>query len=341
MTEQILSANWNAEPPRLGMQALWRLAVWGGSATFALFIGVISVFFSGTGSHRQTAAAATGQISTVQVPPVPGTAQPRTTAGDFAPRANETAEETRRLAEAVRNLAADRDQTLSRIAALERDLDGVTGAIKHDRAATLPPPPVQPPPSPSAAVTAKTAAPTTEAAATPAPTPASPPSAASPIPMVAPVPDDHAAPVSEVVPVSAPIAPLATGPGLGVDIGGAGNYEGLRTLWRSTKNNDPTLLDELYPVVAVRENGKTHGADLRLVIGPLDDAESAARLCATLAAAHHYCQPVAFEGQRFSMNDVGPTKAPPAAPTKTASHHSTASSPPPKIAPLPVLHFEK
>jgi hypothetical protein len=94
-------------------------------------------------------------------------------------------------------------------------------------------------------------------------------------------------------------------------------------------------------VVAVRENGKTHGAELRLVIGPLDDAEAAARLCATLAATHHYCQPVAFEGQRFSMNDVGPTKAPPAAPTKTASHHSSASSPAPKIAPLPVLHFEK
>src|ERR1700722_12079231 len=110
MTEQILSANWNAEPPRLGMQALWRLSVWGGSATFALFIGVISVFFSGTGSHRQTAAAATGQISTAQMSPVEGVAQPRTTAGDFAPGANETAEQTRRLAEAVRTLAADRDQ---------------------------------------------------------------------------------------------------------------------------------------------------------------------------------------------------------------------------------------
>ena len=181
----------------------------------------------------------------------------------------------------------------------------------------------------------------TEAAVTPAPPPASQQSVASdPTPMAAPGPDDHAAPASEAVPVPV-AAPAATGPGLGADIGGAGNYEGLRTLWRSTKNNDPALLEELYPVVAVRENGKTHGAELRLVIGPLDDAELAARLCATLAAAHHYCQPVAFEGQRFSMNDVGPTKAPPAAPTKTASHHSSASSPAPKAAPLPVLHFEK
>jgi hypothetical protein len=342
MTEQVLSANWTAEPPQLGMRALWRLAIWGGGATFALFIGVISVFFSGTGLHRQTASAATGQISTVQTSPVQGVAQPQTTAGDFAPRANETAEETRRLAEAVRTLAADRDQALSRIAALERDLDGVTGAIKHDRAPALPPP-LQPPPNPSAAATPKAAAPMTEAAVTPAPTPASQPSAAGPTPLAAPVPDDHAATASDAVPVSA--EPLATGAGLGVDIGGAGNYEGLRTLWRSTKNNDPALLEELYPVVAVRENGKTHGADLRLVIGPLDDAESAARLCATLAAAHHYCQPVAFEGQRFSMNDAGPTKAPPAGPSKTQSapsHHSSASAPAPKVfGPAPVLHFEK
>jgi hypothetical protein len=336
MTEQVLSANWNAEPPRLGMQALWRLPIWGGGATFALFMGVISVFFSGTGSHRQTASAATGQTATVQASPVEGVEQPRTTIGDFAPGANENAEETRRLAEAVRTLAADRDQLLSRIAALERDLDGVTGTIKHDRAPTLPPPPLQPPPSPPAAVTAKTAAPMTEAAAAPAPTPASQRSAAGePTPMAAPVPDDHAAPASDAVPT-----PAATGAGLGVDIGGAGNYEGLRTLWRSTKNSDPALLGELYPVVAVRENGKTHGAELRLVIGPLDDAESAARLCATLATAHHYCQPVAFEGQRISMTDAGPTKA-----QSAPSHHSTASSPAPKVTPTPasgpVIHFEK
>ena len=230
------------------------------------------------------------------------------------------------MAEAVRTLAADRDQALSRIAALERDLDDATGAIKHDR-------------SPCSAIAAALAAaaepiscshaqdrrahdgrahdnrchdtaPMTEAAVTPAPPPASQQSVASdPTPMAAPVPTIMRRPRPKWCQWS---APAATGPGLGVDIGGAGNYEGLRTLWRSTKNNDPALLEELYPVVAVRENGKTHGAELRLVIGPLDDAESAARLCATLAAAHHYCQPVAFEGQRFSMNDVGPTKAPPA-----------------------------
>ena len=37
MAEQAYSANWNAEVPRLGMPALWRLAIWGGLATSALF----------------------------------------------------------------------------------------------------------------------------------------------------------------------------------------------------------------------------------------------------------------------------------------------------------------
>ena len=91
--------------------------------------------------------------------------------------------------------------------------------------------------------------------------------------------------------------------GLGLDVGGAINYDGLRTLWHSTKNSDPPLMDDLYPLVAVRENNKTHGIDLRLLVGPIDDMETAARLCAALMAAHRYCQPVAFEGQHLSLNE--------------------------------------
>jgi hypothetical protein len=102
--------------------------------------------------------------------------------------------------------------------------------------------------------------------------------------------------------------------GLGVDVGGAITYEGLRTLWRSTKNSEPSLIEDLYPVVAVRENGKTHGPELRLVVGPIADAEAAAHLCSELAADHHYCQPVAFQGQRLSKID------PPAGKAASASH---------------------
>ena len=112
--------------------------------------------------------------------------------------------------------------------------------------------------------------------------------------------------------------------GLGVDVGGGANYEGLRALWHATKNGDPGLVDDLYPMVTVRENSKTHGVELRLVIGPIADAEAASRLCATLTEAHHYCQPVAFEGQSLSVTDAAQAKAAAPIPTSAPSHHSSS-----------------
>jgi hypothetical protein len=343
MTDQVYSAKWNTEPPQLGMQTLWRLAIWGGVATLALFAAVMSAFFSSAGSNRQTASAAAGQTSTAEVSSAQlaaaqGTAQPRTFGGETASGAGDTAEETRRLAEAIRTLAADRDQALSRIAALERNLDGVTGTIKRDTGTTkrdsiqrdlaptlplLPLPPSQSPPQSASAATSTApsarpetpAVPVTEAAVTPTPTPASQQSGVGDAaPMAAAAADAPPAPAANPVHLSTPAEQALASAGLGIDVGGAGNYQGLRTLWHSTRNIDPALLEGLYPLAAVRENGKTHGADLRLVIGPIADAEAAARLCTTLAASHHYCQPVAFEGQRLSMTDAGSAKAPPAPP---------------------------
>jgi hypothetical protein len=310
MAEQAYSARWNAEVPQFGMQALLRLAIWGGLATVALFAAAISAY-SNAGSQRLTAPTASGQ----------GTVQPRTSAAEFGVGPGETAEEIRRLAEAVRTLATDRDQVLTRIAALERNLDGVTGTIKRDRTANPPPAPSQSPlQNPSASTGSAPAArpetppaAVTEAAISPPPTPASQPSGPGDAAQMA-VPDAAnraVASASNPVRAAAPAEPLAAAAGLGVDVGGAVNYEGLRTLWRSTKNSDPALLDELYPLVAVRENSKTHSAELRLVVGPVADAETAARLCMTFSATHHYCQPVAFEGQRLSQIDTGPAKAAP------------------------------
>jgi hypothetical protein len=236
----------------------------------------------------------------------------------------------------VRTLAADRDQVLTRIAALERNLDGVTGTIKRDRIANPPQASLQSPPQaslqspPQIPAAATSAAPVTEAAVTPAQTPASqPPGASDAAQMAAPDAGNRAeAPPANLARVTALAEPLAAAGGLGVDVGGAGNYEGLRTLWHTTKNSDPALLGELYPVVTVRENGKTRGVDLRLVVGPVANAEAAARLCTTLSAAHHYCQPVAFEGQRLSLIDTAPTKAAPA-----PSHHTTTHAPAKTVVP--------
>ena len=261
------------------------------------------------------------------------------------------------LAEAVQGLAADQQQVLARIATLERNLDGVTGSIKRDPSAgsqpTLPPSPAPKPPS--AAIPASRldmpAAPPAAAPMPPAPIAAAPPpagpmleTAVTPAHAPGPQPSGDAAPtalpdngnraapasplvrVTTAEPTEAPAEPVATG-GLGVDVGGATNYEALRTLWHSTLNSDPTLLEQFYPVVAIRENSKTHGVDLRLVVGPIPDAEAAASLCASLSAAHHYCQSVAFEGQRLSLNDAAPSKL------TSVPRHRAGSGAPAKFEP--------
>jgi hypothetical protein len=78
--------------------------------------------------------------------------------------------------------------------------------------------------------------------------------------------------------------------------------------------------------------------ELRLVIGPIADVELAARMCGTLSAAHHYCQPVAFEGQRLSLINTGPAVKPAARPERSSrsSHHASASEPPPPPPPTPL-----
>jgi hypothetical protein len=91
-------------------------------------------------------------------------------------------------------------------------------------------------------------------------------------------------------------------PAAGVDIGGATNFDGLRTLWNAITSSHDDLFEGLHPIVTVRENSKSRAAELRLIAGPLSDAESASRICATLAAAKRYCRLVAFEGQPLALN---------------------------------------
>jgi len=208
------------------------------------------------------------------------------------------ASETRRLTEAVQVLASDREQILSRLSEIERGLSDVTGSIKAE---ARPAPP---------AATARTEPPVpVESTVAPGQGPSA--GEASGQPEANPAVPAHTAELAE-----------AAAAGLGVDVGGATNFEGLRTLWSSTKHNLPPLPDELYPVIGVRENSKG-SADLRLIIGPITSPEVAVRLCSKLAAAHHYCQPAAFLGQRLSLVE----SAPKARPT-TAATTGTEPAPP-------------
>jgi hypothetical protein len=199
--------------------------------------------------------------------------------------------ETQRLADAVRVLTADRQQLVARIGTLERNLEDITGSIKRQDSSVVPTPSgssaTPPAPSPS---------PSKDAAAQPQP---STPERIANAPAAA----------TEEPPAIEPLKGE-----FGVDVGGAGNFEGLRVLWTSTKGSSGTLFEGLHPAVAVRENSKAKSAELRLIVGPLADVEAAARLCAALSAARHYCQPVAFEGQRLAEADVAVEHKPAAAP---------------------------
>jgi cell division septation protein DedD len=293
------------------MRALRRLAIWGGAATMALVMAVVASY-SDTGSRRAVVASAG-----------PGNAQPGNAQKTDArgarldARSPDMEAETKRLADAVRVLTADREQLIARIGTLERKLEDITGAIKRQDTRQDPPAaslPALSPVSPAAPSASNPPAPK-EANAGPQPQLSAP---------------ERIANAPAATPEEAPSAELAKGE-FAVDIGGAASFEGLRTLWASTKATNGALFEALFPAVAVRENSRAKSAELRLIVGPLPDVEAAARLCAKLSSTRRYCQPVAFEGQRLAEADMGPeqrTPGTPKPPIRPGSRPAAKSSSP-------------
>jgi hypothetical protein len=206
-------------------------------------------------------------------------------------------------------------------------------------APTTPPAANQTPPPPSPPVASAPPSPPATVPATPSPTaslpvvPSSPPPAVVPpvfspptIPPVAinsPVatppsrPPVSAAPPAATPPAATtPPAAEQTNPGaipnpaaesiatrteFAIDVGGDRTVDALRALWTALRNGrHGNLFEGLRPLVAIRENGRPTGVELRLVIGPLANAGAAARLCGSLAAAGLACQPTVFDGQRLA-----------------------------------------
>jgi hypothetical protein len=119
----------------------------------------------------------------------------------------------------------------------------------------------------------------------------------------------------------------------GVDVGGANSIGGLRALWRGllkSKSNAPLMT--LRPIIVVKENNNGLGMQLRLVAGPLNDAGTAAKICATLIESQRPCETTLFEGQRLTIKaDDPPAAAKPAprrrAPAKRAAVEEPAKKP--------------
>lgn len=136
-----------------------------------------------------------------------------------------------------------------------------------------------------------------------------------------------ASPIPEVV-ASAPAATDAeadeeTGPKVaiqrtqfGVDLGTANSVPGLRALWRGLlKSKSNTPLAALRPIIVIKEGSNGLGMQLRLVAGPLNDAGTAARICAVLTENKRNCETAIFDGQRLSLTGDDPAPSPSAKPS--------------------------
>ena len=262
----------------LGRKA-WRLGTWSGIALLSLAAAVVAAYTE-TGTRRLTLGEASAAGNTAGSPA--------------------TEIETRRLAELVRALAADRDRLAARLSALERNFDDVTGSIQSrpgaERSGVPAPAAALPPALVPAAPVAISRVPQTPSAA-----PVTPPAQTSGQAPVAAVPT-RAATLAPVTADTAAAASTATRTDFGVDLGTAATVEGLRNLWAAIKGTQAPLLEGLRPVVAVRDAGKPGALELRLVAGPLANAGVAARLCAALGDAGLSCVPAVFDGQRLALN---------------------------------------
>jgi hypothetical protein len=210
-------------------------------------------------------------------PPV----QPQTRAEAPRPAASDPllVYETRRLADQIRVLAADREALVERLATVERTVGDVTASIPRGETAGAPRPPV------------RVVAPAPPVAAVVPPAATATPPASAPVP----VPSPTAAPAS---PEAADSTAIRTE--FGVDLAGDPSIDGLRSRWQQLRAQHGPVLEGLRPVVAIQEGGGS-GLELRLVAGPLSNANAAARLCATLTLAGVNCKPTVFDGQRLAL----------------------------------------
>src|SRR5690348_2636109 len=281
------------------LRALARLGTWGLCAVLAVGAAVAAAR-TDVGTHRLA--------NLFRIGPVAATPDARVSA-----RANNAQNDIRQLEETVRALATDRDRLATRVGTVERNLADLTGSIPRQRepAAETPIGVILP----ASVGAAKVGAPETVPAAPLALTPttssrrSNSTSGAS-----APAASSEAAPAGKASLASTTLdrisgglaaAGTASDQGLvtrtefGVDLGGSATLAGLRSLWLSVKGNRAALFAKLYPVVSVRDGRRPGSVDLRLVAGPLRNAESAARLCAVLGASGVFCRQTVFEGQRL------------------------------------------
>jgi hypothetical protein len=269
----------DADPLDLGedgvdIARLGQTVAWGGLAAFALLVAVLAAR-SENGAQRIAAALHGGSAPTRSAAPPVG-----------PPEAEKS--EVARLAERVHALGVERERLAARLEALERTID-VTGSTR--------------PPVPAAPTGNERVIP----GVLPIPGPRSAPVLSSPSEAARPSATPGQPPATEAAPAGGPAISETTDRGeeaasaeSAIDLGTGANLNELRALWRTVKAQHGGVLQGMWPLVAVRD-GATGAAELRLVIGPVKDAATAARMCALIGLTGRFCQPGSFEGQRLAL----------------------------------------
>jgi hypothetical protein len=274
------------------MRNLWRLTVWGGTAASALLIAVLTSR-SDVGAER-----------------IAGLFSIRGDRTQVAARPFDAEAEAHRLAEAVRGLNAENQELKSRLAAVEHNVDDITGSVARQIEAIKETSPGPPPARALAPAPTQNHAPLIAGAPASKAAIAEPPAASAPAPVqpVAPAPlPPHAAMAAPAPHAAAPAPraespePLAPVPQYGVDIGSAVSIQVLRARWLGIRSAHAQLFDGLMPVVMLREAPHTGRVELRLVVGPLANAEAAAKICTALERYRLGCQPTLFSGQHVAL----------------------------------------
>jgi len=246
---------------KFGIWDLARLTLWGVAAAAEL---TVVAFAGSTDVGRGRVKVAVADIREAWSPTA--AKRPRMLSAD----------EGRRLAETVRALSADRERLLTRIAALEHDVEDVTGSIVRVQKAQR---------DSDKARAEEPAAPQPEAVTPPA----------------APAQDVTSSISAPSTPSQIPMPPRPAKPEYGLDLGGAPSVEALRNAWTIAVRKHGKLLEGLEPAIRTRERPRGAGPELRLVAGPLPNAATAARLCAAMTASGAICAPSVYDGQRLAL----------------------------------------
>ncbi len=263
---------------------LWRLSLWGGTATVAV-AATILILNADIGLDR------VAQALSQPAPEKQVAAQ-----DELYKRAEaQRVAENRRLEERLRELAADRDKLVSRIAALEQNVGDLTGSIKRDIAAV--------------AATALAKKPEPQAPPPAAPVLAAPPATTAPVPPapVVAAPAETPAPPPQIVNVPMPPTRVAAAPTatpdeprkleLGIDLGGARTLDILQARWVAVKANFGPLIEGLRPLAGYDDRPGI--IPHRLIVGPLPNGAAAAQLCGRFHASKVPCRPVDYAGEKM------------------------------------------